>query len=211
MRFAPILSVVAVAVSGVAANPVASNPFDLSDVVGHDVSANNHYGAPTPPWSGGRPGWYYGNNPSNYKQYPCLTGIICQILKYFPHALQCPAKPPKPTPTTSSAPIPTSTVPEDGYTQTFSNLTGATQADDYMTYGLVDTVADCKTMCNTVQGCKFANSYHDVNGKDGSTQLTCSLFTSCHDASSADNYGGQTQPDGSIDFITNSDGWCKVA
>ena len=67
--------------------------------------------------------------------------IICQILKYFPHVLQCPPNPPKPTPTTSSTPSPTPTVPADGYTQTFSNLTAAIQADDYMTYGLVDTVA----------------------------------------------------------------------
>jgi len=67
--------------------------------------------------------------------------IICQILKYFPHVLQCPPKPPNPTPTTSSAPSTTPTVPADGYTQTFSNLTGAVQADDYITFGLVDTAA----------------------------------------------------------------------
>lgn len=73
-------------------------------------------------------------------------------------------------------------------------------------------------------------AYHDVNGKvrawatffcivvdivsrnskGGSTQLTCSLFTKCHtNPADEDNFGGQTQPDGSIDFIIDSDGWCK--
>jgi hypothetical protein len=220
MRFAPVLAVVAIVVSGTVANP-----FGLADIIGFDISNDNHYGAPTPPWNGGKPGWYFGNNPSKYKAYPCLTGIICRILKYFPNALQCPTVPPQPTgtttsstgtttsstgTTTSSTPSPTPTVPADGYSQTFSNLTAAIQAGDYITFGLVDTVADCKTMCNSVAGCNFANSYHDVNGKDGSTRLTCSLFSVCHDASAATNVGGQTQSDGSVTYITNSDGWCKV-
>ncbi|KAF8894997.1 hypothetical protein CPB84DRAFT_1782393 [Gymnopilus junonius] len=64
-------------------------------------------------------------------------------------------------------------------------------------------------MCNSVSGCNFVNAYHDVNGKGGSTQLTCSLFTSCHDASTADNCGGQTQSSGLVDFIIDSDGFCK--
>lgn len=72
MHFAPVLAVVAVAVSSAA---TALVNFDLTEVVGHDVSASNHYGAPTPPWDGGSPGWYYGNYPSNYEQYPCLTGV----------------------------------------------------------------------------------------------------------------------------------------
>jgi len=72
MRFAPVITVVAVAVSGAAANPLN---FDLNDIIGHDISFNNHYGAPNPPWAGGRPGWYYGNHPSNHRQYPCLTGV----------------------------------------------------------------------------------------------------------------------------------------
>jgi len=65
----------------------------------------------------------------------------------------------------------------DGYVQTFQNLTGATQAGDYMTFGLVNTVdgelqlyihdqptlkptmlSDCIAMCNRVQGCGFVNS-----------------------------------------------------
>ena len=57
------------------------------------------------------------------------TQLVCDILKLFSTHLQCPQAPPPPS---------------DGYRQTFANLTGATQAVDYMTYGLVDTV-DGKT------------------------------------------------------------------
>jgi hypothetical protein len=45
--------------------------------------------------------------------------------------------------------------------------------------------------------------------QDGSPLLTCSLFTECLTTSTADNCGGQTQADGSVDFIINSDGFCK--
>ncbi|TFK39300.1 hypothetical protein BDQ12DRAFT_698277 [Crucibulum laeve] len=180
----------------------------MQELFGTDLSASNHFGAPFPPWAhGAHPGWYFGHFPWLHNGLPCFPGPSCKIMQYFPWALQCPPHPPHfPFPPHHPPPPP----PNDGYHQTFSNLTGATQAADYMTYGLVDTVADCKAMCDSVQGCKFVNSYHDVNGKDGSTQLTCSLFTNCHTSADADNKGGQTQPDGSIDFIQNSDGWCKV-
>jgi len=53
---------------------------------------------------------------------------MCKLLNGLPfHWLHCPKYPPPP--------------PSDGYHQTFSNLTGATQAADYLTYGLVDTIA----------------------------------------------------------------------
>jgi len=99
--------------------------------------------------------------------------------------------------------------PPPEYTETFFNLTCASQDSSYQTYGLVDTIADCESMCDSVTGCTFFNTYHDVNGKNGSTQLTCSLFTSCLTASTADNCGGQTQPNGSVDYIIDSDGYCK--
>ncbi|KAF4612039.1 hypothetical protein D9613_003800 [Agrocybe pediades] len=198
MRFTKVFAAATLALSGVSASPVTVT-FDLIGILGFDLTEGNKYNSPIPPWlHGSKPGWYYGNNPFAYKDLPCLVGIICKILKFFPYALQCPTPPHNPPPP-----------PNDGYTQTFSNITGATQADDFQTFGLVDTVEQCKAMCNSVQGCNFVNSYHDVNGKGGSTQLTCSLFTKCHDASTADNRGGQSQPDGSIDFIINSDGWCK--
>ncbi|GLB35171.1 putative fruit-body specific protein a [Lyophyllum shimeji] len=198
MRLLSLFSVLAVVILAVVANPLTIN-IDLSSVLEVDLSDGNRYGAPNAPWSANaHPGWYYGIHPESHRHLRCLRGWICKLLWFFPHVLQCPKPPhipPKP--------------PADGYTQTFANLTGATQASDYLTFGLVDTIAGCKTMCNSVNGCKFVNTYHDVNGKDGSTQLTCSLFSNCHNSSDATNTGGQTQPDGSIDFIRNSDGWCK--
>lgn len=199
MHFFNLFSVLAVAVPAVVANPLTID-LDLTNMLEVDLSDGNRYGAPHAPWSlNARPGWYYGIHPERYPHLRCLRGWICKLLWCFPHVIQCP-KPPHvpPKPPTS-----------DGYTQTFANLTGATQASDYLTFGLVDTIADCKTMCNSVNGCEFVNTYHDVNGKDGSTQLTCSLFSSCHTSSDAINTGGQTQPDGSVNFIRSSDGWCK--
>ncbi|KAF8991981.1 hypothetical protein BDQ17DRAFT_1254364 [Cyathus striatus] len=187
----------------------------MVDVFGVDLSNNNFFGAPFPPWvHGAHPGWYFGNFPWLHPGIPCFPGPSCKFLTYFPNSLRCPPSPPHfpphfpPFPPYFPPPPPPAQ-PSDGYTQTFHNLTGATQADDYLTFGLVDTIDDCKAMCNSVQGCKFINTYNDVNGKDGSTQLTCSLFSKCHDSSDADNKGGQSQPDGSVDFIRNSDGFCK--
>jgi len=195
MRFAAFLAGV-VFVSGAAASPtnlVHAPP-------GLDLNEDNCYGAPIPPWGQNpHPGWYRGDHPHLFPDVPCIKGAICDILKSFPKGLHCPPPPPPGPP-----PPPTS-----GYTQTFSNLTGATQASDYLTYGLVDTVTECQAMCNSVTGCKFVNTYHDVNGKGGSTQLTCSLFSLCHYSSDADNTGGQSQPDGSVNYIIDSDGWCK--
>ncbi|RDB19595.1 hypothetical protein Hypma_013251 [Hypsizygus marmoreus] len=197
MRFAPLFAAASLAVSGVTASPLSID-VDISSVIGFDLSASNFYGAPRPPWTpGAHPGWYFGDHPHLFPDLPCLEGLICKLLELIPIKwLHCPRKPPH-------------NPPSDGYQQTFHNLTGATQASDYQTYGLVDTIAQCKAMCDSVEGCKFVNTYHDVNGKGGSTQLTCSLFSSCHDSSDATNTGGQTQPDGSINFITNSDGYCK--
>ncbi|KXN92434.1 hypothetical protein AN958_07993 [Leucoagaricus sp. SymC.cos] len=192
-----------------------------------DLTAKNHFGAPIPPWKhGNKPGWYYGPHPGHYPGIPCLNSDVCDWLKWFPGVLHCPPKypphphyppPPPPHHTTTKKPTPTVTkptptpTPTDGYTPTFHNITAAVQADDYMTFGLVETIEDCLEMCDNVQGCTFANTYHDVNGKNGSPLLTCALFSKCHGPEDADNAGGQTQPDGSVDFIIESDGWCKAA
>ncbi|KAJ2920987.1 hypothetical protein H1R20_g16102, partial [Candolleomyces eurysporus] len=175
--------------------------LDITGLLRVDFSPRTHYNAPIAPWKpGAHPGWYFGAHPEKYPKLFCLVGLICRLLDLLPLGFHCPKPPPPPTPNP----------PSDGYTQTFNNLTGATQGGDYLTFGLVDTVADCKAMCNRVERCVFANTYHDVNGKDGSTQLTCSLFSGCHDASDATNTGGQTQPDGSVNFIRESSGWCKA-
>ncbi|KAJ7768209.1 hypothetical protein B0H16DRAFT_1686396 [Mycena metata] len=192
MRFSAVFSALAVVATGVSAANFSADSITSALT----LTASNHYGAPIPPWEvNHHPGWYYGNSaPSGL--ICLLDKIICELLELFPFCLQCP-KPPHKTP------------PPPEYTQTFYNLTCAAQDDSYQTYGLVDTIADCQSMCDSVAGCTFFNTYHDVNGKDGSTQLTCALFEKCLDASSADNCGGQTQPDGSVDFIIQSDGYCK--
>ncbi|KAJ7584307.1 hypothetical protein C8J56DRAFT_950620 [Mycena floridula] len=176
-------------------SPPLTSRADQAQALGISLTKSNYYGAPTPPWKGGKPGWYNGNHPEKLPfPLPCLTDkLICLILSLLPFdCLKCP----KPNP------------PKTGWTQVFYNLTAAVQADDFQTFGLVETVDDCKAMCLSVSGCTFFNTYHDVNGKDGSPLLTCSLFSSCHTAADADNAGGQSQPDGSIDFITDSEGWC---
>ncbi|KAJ7579067.1 hypothetical protein C8J56DRAFT_964760 [Mycena floridula] len=201
MKFSSILATSTVffaSLGGSIATP--SDPFlagraDQAQALGITLTKANHYGAPIPHWKGGKPGWYNGLHPENLPyQLPCLSDkLICLILSFLPFdCLKCP----KPHP------------PQTGYHQVFYGLTAAVQADDYITFGLVQTVDDCKAMCSSVSGCTFFNTYHDVNGKDGSPLLTCSLFSYCHTAADADNAGGQSQPDGTMDYITDSEGWC---
>ncbi|KAJ2924605.1 hypothetical protein H1R20_g12493, partial [Candolleomyces eurysporus] len=216
MKFAATLTtLLSLVITGAIAEPSHTTNINAFNV--DALSRGNHFGAPQHPGRpGAKPGWYYGKNPHKHPRLPCLSGPICKILKKHPKYIQCP-RPPPPKPTTtktrSVTPSPTPTLPPapPGYTATFTNATGATQADDYLTFGLVDTIEDCTAMCNTVEGCNFVNTYNDVNGKDGSTQLTCSLYSRCHTIADATNTGGQTQPDGSINFIRNSDGYCKSA
>ncbi|KAJ3575119.1 hypothetical protein NP233_g1317 [Leucocoprinus birnbaumii] len=270
---------------------VFAGPLEASAAViltGKDLSAQNHYGAPSPPWhSGSKPGWYYGPHPSKSPTTLALTPQNCKWLAQYPQGIHCPhsytkpsmsshhpghpspshsdvlqhstydppltlsssAEPPSttqessdidtsassqtfeiitvptavytgpvhsPTITThelaSASSYPLAVVPlssNEYYRPTFSNITAAVQADDYLTFGLVETADDCKAMCDFVQGCTFVNTYHDVHGKDGSPLLTCSLFTLCHSPEDADNSGGQSQEYGSTNFIVDSDGWCK--
>jgi len=196
MRFTTLFTAVAVVATGASATTSFTSDSITNALF---LTAENHYGAPIPPWEvGHKPGWYYGGGSAPEGILCILEGLFCELLELFPFCLQCPKPPPPHQPP-----------PPPEYSQTFYNQTCATQDGSYMTFGLVDTVADCQAMCDSVAGCTFVNSYHDVNGKDGSTQLTCSLFSTCLTAASNDNCGGQTQSDGSVDFITNSDGYCK--
>jgi len=201
MRFSLAFVSIAVALSGVLASPLGEDQIQERGnnlIIKFDLSIGNKYNALIPPWErGAHPGWYYGSNPQENDQYPCLRPDSCKYLKSCPGWNQCP--PPEPPQT-----------PPYGYVETFHNLTGATQASDYLTYGLVDTIAACEAMCNSVAGCKFVNTYHDVNGKNGSPDLTCALFSECHTSADAINKGGQTQSDGTVDYIIDSDGWCKL-
>ncbi|KAG7449444.1 uncharacterized protein BT62DRAFT_887106 [Guyanagaster necrorhizus] len=172
-----------------------------------NLTAEEYYGAAIPPWDDDcTPGWYYGDYPEYVANLtiPWLKdGIVCWFLDLFQSLsdYECPE--------------PEGSAADDGYTEVFSNYTGAVEGSDYLTYGLVDTcfsvylILDCKDMCDSVDGCVYINSYHDVNGKGGSPLLTCSLFSKCHSIADATNVGGQTQTDGSIDYITDSEGYCK--
>ncbi|KAG7091592.1 hypothetical protein E1B28_010613 [Marasmius oreades] len=199
---------------------------------GAALSASNNFGSSIPPWQEGySPAWYMGDNPDNAPELPWLKDrTLCTVLNKVPDSIHCPTFPlalavraklaaPKrrspvpqdptvPSPATPSQPPPPPP-PPGVYNPVFTNLDGAIEADDYMTFGLVDTIDDCLKMCDTVIGCGFVNTYHDVNGKDGSPLLTCSLYRSCHGPDQAINKGGQSQPDGSINFIRSSDGYCK--
>ncbi|KAF8885464.1 fruit-body specific protein A [Infundibulicybe gibba] len=97
------------------------------------------------------------------------------------------------------------------YNSTFTNLTAAVNTGDFITFSLQPTTAACTAFCTSVTNCTFANSYLDVNGKNGTTMLTCSLYTKCHNAVDATNTGGQIQPNGKPDTIASSDGFCRVS
>ncbi|KAJ7750377.1 hypothetical protein DFH07DRAFT_775079 [Mycena maculata] len=198
MRFSTLFTALAVVATGVTATEFSSSSITSA----LSLTAANCYGAPIPPWETGHyPGWYYGQGTPPSGVLCLVNQLLCELLELLPLCLQCPKPPPTPPPHTPP--------PSPEYTQPFYNQTCATQDNNYLTYGLVDTVADCQAMCDTVATCTFVNTYHDVNGKDGSTQLTCALFSKCLTAASNDNCGEQSQPDGSVDYITNSDGYCK--
>ncbi|KAK7448144.1 hypothetical protein VKT23_013903 [Stygiomarasmius scandens] len=93
------------------------------------------------------------------------------------------------------------------YAHLLSNLTCAMQDNEFITFFLVDTIAECQAHCDETNFCVMFNTYHDNNGKDGSPLLTCSLFQVHCQAfpQFCTNTGGQTQPDGSVNFITDSD------
>lgn len=276
--FSAIISALA---SSTAAVPVEASAAIL--LSSKDLSVQNYYGSPLPPWhSGSKPGWYYGPHPDKSPVTPALTPKNCRWLTQYPQVIHCPYShsrpshsspystsashhyaphhpshyPPSPPPphttetyttgtshsnpspssqapetdtvptstyivpiysnsleeaasTSSYAPLPPPSPPSNGYHSTFYNITAAVQADDYITFGMVETTDDCKAMCDSVKGCGFVNTYHDVHGKDGKPFLSCSLFMLCHTPEDADNRGGQFQSDGTTNFITDSDGWCK--
>ncbi|KAF8347186.1 hypothetical protein F5887DRAFT_1174745 [Amanita rubescens] len=97
------------------------------------------------------------------------------------------------------------------YDTVFLDLNAAIEASDYLTYTLTVNIPDCFYACDAIDGCGFVNTYFDVNGKNGSNLVTCAMFKTCHNASEATNHGGQTQPDGKVDYITGSDGWCQFS
>ncbi|KAJ3867356.1 hypothetical protein EV359DRAFT_61561 [Lentinula novae-zelandiae] len=195
-----------------------SDDSESTESIVASLSASNHHGAPFPPRSqGSRASWYYGDDPSSASVdgLPWLRDKdLCAVLKQSPDAIQCPTRASKPTKTYGrrsaavSDPTPSaSATPTPSYTTVFSNLDASIEGSGYITYGLVDTNADCETFCNSVSNCIFFNSYYDVHGKDESMKLTCSLYSVVHTAADATNKGGQTEPDGFMDYISNSAGY----
>ncbi|KAJ3898311.1 hypothetical protein F5879DRAFT_634151 [Lentinula edodes] len=195
-----------------------SDELDTTESIVSLLSASNHHGAPFPPGSfGSRAGWYYGDDPSSSSVdgLPWLGDKdLCAVLKQRPDAIHCPVTKPKPTKTYGrrSATVPDSTTtasstPTPSYVTVFSGLNASVDGSGYITYGLVDDNADCETFCDTVSNCIFINSYYDVNGKDESPKLTCSLYSVVHTAADATNTGGQTEPDGFMDYISDSAGY----
>ncbi|KAK7444342.1 hypothetical protein VKT23_015354 [Stygiomarasmius scandens] len=228
MRFIAVSTCLLAAIGSVCAVPAPAadtNAAAATTDLGSNLVASNFYGAPIPPWKKGyHPGWYYGDHYDVAKHFgfgfvfPYLKdAIICKLFDLIPFIFHCPGFKfppypyhPKPAPPQYPHGVPPPPPNHgDGWVQAFGGLDGAIEADDYLTYGLVDTVDDCKLMCTYVDGCTFINTYHDVYGKDGSPLLTCALFSSIHGPDEATNKGGQTQPDGSVNFITDSAGYYR--
>ncbi|KAH7878832.1 uncharacterized protein C8R40DRAFT_1166815 [Lentinula edodes] len=194
---------------------------ESTEAIVASLSAPNHHGAPFPPGSfGSSAGWYYGDDPSStlVDGLPWLKDKdLCAVLKQSPDAIQCPIVKAKPTKTygrrsadATDSTATATTTPTPSYTAVFTDLDASIEGSGYITYGLVDTNSDCETFCNTVSNCIFLNSYYDVNGKDESPKLTCSLYSVVHTAAEATNKGGQTEPDGFMDYIANSSGYALV-
>ncbi|KAK0482720.1 hypothetical protein IW261DRAFT_1469440 [Armillaria novae-zelandiae] len=199
--FATVAAALAVHGASLTDRSLDSGDIETAVSLRAKINEGNCYGAPVSPWKPGcSPGWYYGDYPPS-SSLPCLKdSLVCFFLDLLHMGMSCPEGSQHTKPPNS----------DDHYTEVFSNYSGAVQSDgDYQTYGLVDTVQGCMDMCDSVAGCTFINTYHDVNGKDGSTRLTCALFSKCHTTADADNRGGQTQPNGSVDYITDSAGYCK--
>ncbi|KAJ7755800.1 hypothetical protein B0H16DRAFT_1827657 [Mycena metata] len=158
------------------------------------LNPGNYYGAPTPPWNAGHtPGWYYGNGNAPLGIFSILDSVFCGLLEFLPF-FHCPKAP------YSSPP----------YTRAFYNLDCGCEDGSYLTYGLVEVVEDCQAMCDSISGCIFYNTYHDVYAK-GYQQYTCTLYKKVLTVSSAKYCGGQHQSDGSINHITNSEGYYKTS
>jgi len=95
------------------------------------------------------------------------------------------------------------------YSTAFENLDASIHGDDYLSYILTDTVAECIDFCACRVGCQFANPYYDNNASPkNTTMLTCAFYAGCHTAADATNTGGQSEPDGSLSTISSSSGYC---
>ncbi|KAJ7233842.1 hypothetical protein B0H12DRAFT_1191846 [Mycena haematopus] len=231
MHLTPLFSALCLLVSTVSAAAPKITPEVLKTA---SLTQQNNYGAPIPPWQpGSHPGWYYGTSQNAPSGLVCIVAglgeLLCDILGLLG---LCPVAPPTPPPTLpppvggggggsgggggggggSSPPPPP---PPKGYEFAYQNYTCATEETpgDYITFGLVELIQGCANMCDAVDACKFANSYHDNNvgsGKNFTTLLTCSLFATVTTILNATNCGGQDQHGGGLTNITESYGLIKL-
>ncbi|KAJ7136641.1 fruit-body specific protein A, partial [Mycena epipterygia] len=94
------------------------------------------------------------------------------------------------------------------YSTAFENLDASIHGDDYLSYILTDTVAECIDFCACRVGCQFANRKSHKYSYANTTMLTCAFYAGCHTAADATNTGGQSEPDGSLSSISSSSGYC---
>jgi len=93
------------------------------------------------------------------------------------------------------------------FTVEFQNLNASIQGDDFLTFTLADTDQECIDLCACLPGgCAFVNPHLDSTRN--TTMLTCAFYAGCHTAADATNFGGQTQPDGSLSTVSSSSGFC---
>ncbi|KAJ7462549.1 hypothetical protein FB451DRAFT_1370937 [Mycena latifolia] len=157
MHFSTVFSAFVVAAAGMTG--VTATSFTAESITtAASLSPQNYYGAPIPPWgTGGHPGWYYGKGHAPIGVFSILDTLLCGVLDIFPFGFfHCPKH-----------------YPPFEYTRSFSNLNCACQDGSYLTYGIVEVVEDCQSMCDSVSGCSFFNTYNYGNG---GSQLTCVLF-----------------------------------
>ncbi|THU99832.1 hypothetical protein K435DRAFT_658281, partial [Dendrothele bispora CBS 962.96] len=138
---------------------------------------------------------------------------VCNLFDVIPFIFHCPRfkyPPFHPRPLPPHFPHGISAPPPegDGWVQTFGGLGVAVEAGDYLTYGLADTIDDCKLMCTYIEGCIFFNTYRDVFGQNGPL-LTCALFSGIHGPESCANKGGLVQLDGHFNAIADSAGFYR--
>lgn len=73
-------ALVAAIIAGLVPSAITAPAEAMTSVIvakfGADLTADNHYGSPVPPWqSGSKPGWYYGGHPDEHPDLPCLTPV----------------------------------------------------------------------------------------------------------------------------------------
>ncbi|KAJ7248789.1 hypothetical protein C8J57DRAFT_716090 [Mycena rebaudengoi] len=141
--------------------------------------------------------------------HPCIVGLVFMVTMTRCTWAAGPAPVPLGTASTSTvafAPQCTPTV-APCVTVEFAGLTASVEGHDFLTFTLTDTVQECIDLCLCLPGgCAFVNPHLDST--KNTTKLTCAFYAQCHTTEDATNFGGQTQPDGSLSTVSSSSGIC---